>query len=95
MPSHRRVAKPIDKRKALALAVGMDMGKEMVAYLEVMYFDVFEKMNSGCRLSIRNIRGTHVSVSRKHLAKYLGEFEFRYNLRHSPSVMMNRLLATF
>jgi len=42
----------------------------------------------------RSIRGTHVSVSRKHLAKYLGEFEFRYNLRHSPSAMMNRLLAT-
>lgn len=54
MPSHKRVAKPIDKRKALATAVGMDMGKEMVAYLEVMYPDVFEKMNSGCRLSIRN-----------------------------------------
>ena len=43
----------------------------------------------------RSIRGTHVSVSRKHLPKYLGEFEFRYNLRHSPSVMLGRLLATF
>jgi len=43
----------------------------------------------------RSIRGTHVSVSRKHLAKYLGEFEFRYNLRHSPSVMFGRLLASF
>jgi transposase len=43
----------------------------------------------------RSIRGTHVSVSRKHLAKYLGEFEFRYNLRHSPQVMFFRLLASF
>jgi transposase-like protein len=43
----------------------------------------------------RSIRGTHVSVSRKHLAKYLGEFEFRYNLRHSPTVMFGRLLASF
>ncbi len=43
----------------------------------------------------RSIRGTHVSVSRKHLAKYLGEFEFRYNLRHSPSMMFGRLLASF
>jgi len=43
----------------------------------------------------RSIRGTHVSVSRKHLAKYLGEFEFRYNLRHSPSVMFGRLISTF
>lgn len=41
----------------------------------------------------RSIRGTHVHVSAKHLAKYLGEFEFRYNLRHSPSVMFDRLLT--
>jgi transposase-like protein/predicted RNA-binding Zn-ribbon protein involved in translation (DUF1610 family) len=43
----------------------------------------------------RSVRGTHVSVSRKHLAKYLGEFEFRYNLRHSPQAMFARLLASF
>ena len=43
----------------------------------------------------RSIRGTHVSVSRRHLAKYLGEFEFRYNLRHSPQMMFSRLLASF
>ena len=54
MPSHRRIAPSADRRKALARAVGMDMGKEMVAYLEIMYPDVFERMNSGCRLAIRN-----------------------------------------
>ena len=43
----------------------------------------------------RSIRGTHVHVSAKHLQKYLGEFEFRYNLRHSPQVMFSRLLASF
>lgn len=43
----------------------------------------------------RSIRGTHVSVSPKYLARYLGEFEFRYNLRHSPQMMFARLLATF
>lgn len=43
----------------------------------------------------RSIRGTHVSVSRKHLAKYLGEFEFRYNLRHSPQMMFLKLVASF
>jgi predicted RNA-binding Zn-ribbon protein involved in translation (DUF1610 family) len=43
----------------------------------------------------RSIRGTHVHVSAKHLQKYLGEFEFRYNLRHSPQVMFVRLLASF
>ena len=43
----------------------------------------------------RAIRGTHVHVSRQHLSKYLGEFEFRYNLRKSPHLMFDRLLASF
>ena len=43
----------------------------------------------------RSIKGTHVHVSAKHLSKYLGEFEFRYNLRHSPQVMFDRLVAGF
>jgi transposase len=43
----------------------------------------------------RAIRGTHVHVSRKHLTKYLGEFEFRYNMRHAPEFMFERLLKSF
>ncbi len=43
----------------------------------------------------RSIRGTHVHVSRKHLAKYLGEFEYRYNMRKHPEVMFARLLLSF
>src|SRR5262249_19008241 len=43
----------------------------------------------------RSIRGTHVHVSAKHLAKYLAEFEFRYNLRHSPETMFLKLVASF
>ena len=43
----------------------------------------------------RSIRGTHVHVSRKHLPKYLGEFEFRYNMRKTPEVMFSRLLQSF
>ncbi len=42
----------------------------------------------------RSIRGTHVHVSRKHLPKYLGEFEFRYNLRHAPETMFSKLLLS-
>lgn len=41
-----------------------------------------------------SIRGTHVHVSRKHLSKYLGEFEFRWNSRHAPESMLPRLLAS-
>lgn len=40
----------------------------------------------------RAIRGTHVHVSRQHMAKYLSEFEFRWNLRKSPEAMFPLLL---
>jgi transposase-like protein/DNA-directed RNA polymerase subunit RPC12/RpoP len=43
----------------------------------------------------RSIKGTHVHVSSKHLSKYLGEFEFRYNMRSIPSLMFSRLLKAF
>lgn len=41
----------------------------------------------------RSIRGTHIHISPKHLPKYLGEFEYRYNLRKRPDQMFARLLA--
>lgn len=41
----------------------------------------------------RSIRGTHISVSAKHLPKYLGEFEYRYNRRKNPGAMFGELLA--
>ena len=40
----------------------------------------------------RGISGTYVSVSKKHLQKYLAKFEFRHNLRASPELMMVLLL---
>ena len=43
----------------------------------------------------RSIRGTHIHVSKKHMAKYLGEFEYRYNMRHRPEMMFVRLLMSF
>lgn len=43
----------------------------------------------------RGINGTHVWVSRKHLPKYLGEFEFRFNLRKNGHLMFPILLASF
>jgi len=35
-----------------------------------------------------SISGTHVRVSRKHLQKYVGEFEFRFNRRRQTSEQM-------
>lgn len=43
----------------------------------------------------RSIRGTHVHVSKKHLHKYLVEFEYRYNMRSNPSLMFDRLVLAF
>ena len=43
----------------------------------------------------RSIKGTHVWVSKKHLQTYLCEFEYRYNLRKEPELMMDALLRSF
>lgn len=43
----------------------------------------------------RGINGTHIHVSAKHLPKYLGEFEYRWNMRHVPHLMLDRLMASF
>lgn len=43
----------------------------------------------------RGISGTHVWVSSHHLPKYLGEFEFRHNLRKQPHLMFDLLLQAF
>jgi hypothetical protein len=46
--------------KALISDVAMEIGKQMVAYIEIGYPDVYAAMNSGCRLSIRN--GIHNDI---------------------------------
>jgi len=43
-----------------------------------------------------SVRGTHKSISRKHMQKYLVEFEFRFNLRgQASSSMFDRLIQAF
>jgi len=43
----------------------------------------------------RGINGTHIHVSQKHFPKYLGEFEYRWNMRHAPHLMLDRLVYSF
>ena len=43
----------------------------------------------------RGINGTHIHVSGKHLWKYLGEFEYRWNMRHCPHLMLDRMMTAF
>ena len=41
-----------------------------------------------------SIHGTHVHVSRKHLPKYVKEFEYRYNRRKRPDAIFGDLVAS-
>jgi transposase-like protein len=43
----------------------------------------------------RGINGTYIHVSKKHLQKYLWEFEYRHNLRRAPHLMLEILLLVF
>ncbi len=43
----------------------------------------------------KSIAGTHTSVSRKHLERYVKEFEYRFNRRMRPETMLNELLTRF
>jgi len=42
-----------------------------------------------------SIKGTHTSVSTKHLVHYVKEFEYRFNRRDRPEAMLPELLSTF
>jgi transposase len=41
----------------------------------------------------RGLLSTHISVSRKHLQTYVGEFAYRYNARKDPANMFARMLS--
>jgi transposase-like protein len=42
-----------------------------------------------------SISGTHISVSPKHLERYVKEFEFRFNRRSAPASMFASLISEF
>jgi len=43
----------------------------------------------------RSINGTHIHVSPQHLPKYLAEHEYRWNMRATPHLMLDRLMYSF
>lgn len=53
--SHKRVGIAPDPDKALIQAVAMDIGKEVVAYVERMYPNAIRATSSGFKLSLRNM----------------------------------------
>lgn len=42
-----------------------------------------------------SLKGTHIQVSKKHLQKYVKEFEYRFNSRQNPSAMFPELVSSF
>lgn len=54
MPSHKRVATPDDPARALVKGIAMDIGKEVVAYVEYMYPQAISATSSTFKLSLRN-----------------------------------------
>ena len=42
-----------------------------------------------------SIRGTHISISQKHMKRYLDEFTFRANHRNEVNRMFDRIVAAF
>ncbi|MBB94032.1 MAG: IS1595 family transposase [Rhodobacteraceae bacterium] len=47
------------------------------------------------KLFKNSIRGTHISVSKKHMKRYLDEFTFRANHREEANLMFDRIVAAF
>ena len=43
----------------------------------------------------KGIGSTHIAVSKRHMAKYLGEFEYRFNSRSNPEQMFPELISSF
>ena len=43
----------------------------------------------------RSLKGTHNNVSPKYLEAYVKEFEYRFNRRTTPEVMLDELLSRF
>ena len=43
----------------------------------------------------RGIKGAYIRVSDKHMQTYLSEFEFRYNTRRHPDMMLPLLMTGF
>jgi hypothetical protein len=52
--SHKRVAEADDPNRALVKGIAMDIGKEVVAYVEYMYPQAVSATSSTFRLSLRN-----------------------------------------
>lgn len=54
MPSHKRVATPDDPARALVKGIALDIGKEVVAYVEYMYPQAISATSSSFKLALRN-----------------------------------------
>ncbi len=77
--------------------VAVKHGKKQWAMFDVKTQELHHTNNleSFWRLFKASVRGTHVSISRKHMQRYLDEFTFRANHRQEVNGMFDRLIAAF
>lgn len=54
MTSHKRIAEPDDPARALVKGIALDIGKEVVAYVERMYPQAIGASSSTFKLALRN-----------------------------------------
>lgn len=99
---HAEILKNID-RKAHIMSDQLHAYKNLDRYgykhdsvlhrREYVRGDVYtQTVESGWGMLKRSLSGTYHRTSKKHLQKYLNEFEWRYNHRKEPSEMFEKLL---
>ena len=95
-----------DREQSLALMNGADITGSLPSgsitgastiFQEILVNDIHHTntLEGHWSLLKRAIRGTHVHISSKHAWKYVGEFTYRRNFRHSHRAMFDRLVASF
>lgn len=86
LKSYRKIAKHGFEHKRVNHSKGEYATKEGVTVNSIESFWALLK---------RQIGGTHIHVSPKHLWKYAKEAEYRFNRRTRPESMIGELLSTF
>ena len=91
--SHKRVAHPDDPARALVKGITMDIGKEVVAYVERMYPQAISATSSTFKLSLRNtiyneiIAALETTDEKKILERLQRRKKERRKLKHMHEII--------
>ena len=92
----KRVALPDDPQRALVKGIAMDIGKEVVAYVERMYPQAISATSSTFRLSLRSCIFNEIIAALEVTdeAEILARLERRKKERRELNAMWTRLRET-